>query len=62
MEKIIETLYWYGVDFCVNMANLLGITYDAFNLFLFFILMPAVVILLLLLNIWKGIKLGAAKV
>jgi hypothetical protein len=56
MQKIIEPLYWFGVDFCVNMANLLGITYDEFNLFLFLMLMPAAVILLLLLNIWKGYK------
>jgi hypothetical protein len=61
MQKVIELLYWCGVDFCINMANLLGITYDEFNLFLFFILMPAVAILLLLLNVWKGYKIYYTK-
>ncbi len=53
MKNIIEYLFWQGTDFCINMANLLGITYDEFNIALFIFLMPAVLVVLLALNILK---------
>ncbi len=53
MTKIVKDIYWYFTDFCINAANLLGITYVEFNFWLFIILFPSIIILLILLNIFK---------
>lgn len=53
MTKIVKNIYWYFTDFCINAANLLGITYVEFNFWLFIILFPSIIILLILLNIFK---------
>ena len=51
MAEIMRWAYWYCTDFCVNMANLLGISYVEFNIWLFLLLFPGVIIVLLLLNV-----------
>jgi len=59
MNELINWLYWHCTDFCINMANLLGISYIEFNMVLFLILLPSVLCVLLGLNfyryIWKRI-------
>ena len=50
---MINELYWFCTDFCVNAANLLGITYVEFNAILFIFLMPLIVVVLTILNIIK---------
>lgn len=58
-EKIGTAIYWYCTDFCINAANLLGISYVEFNFILFLLVFPAVLLLLLIGNIrllWRGKK------
>jgi hypothetical protein len=54
MKDFIRGIYWYFTDFCINAANLLGITYVEFNFWLFIILFPSTLILLIVLNIFKS--------
>ena len=53
MDKLLEFLYWYCTDLCINLANLLGISYVEFNMGLFLILLPGIVIALAAANIWR---------
>ncbi len=53
MTKLIEGLYWYCTDFCINAANLLGITYVEFNSWLFLILLPGLLLSLVFLNLYR---------
>ena len=53
MDQLIDRLYWYCTDFCIHMANLLGISYVEFNFWLFILFFPLVTLLLLILNIKK---------
>jgi hypothetical protein len=53
MDRIIEFLYWYCTDFCINMANILGVSYVEFNIWLFLISTPLALLVLFLLNINK---------
>ena len=53
MKDVIRDIYWYFTDFCINAANLLGITYIEFNFWLFIVLLPLTLILLIVLNIFK---------
>lgn len=53
MERLVESLFWYGVDFAVNMANLLGITYDEFNIVVFVFGLPMALLVLVILNLLK---------
>jgi hypothetical protein len=46
-----ESLYWYCTDFCINMANLLGISYLEFNFWLFLVIFPGVFLGLLIANL-----------
>lgn len=58
MENISTEIYWYCTDFCINAANLLGISYVGFNFILFLIVFPAVLLLLLFLNfrlLWRKV-------
>ena len=48
-------LYWYLTDFCINAANLLGITYSELNFALFIVLFPATLVVLGCVN---AVKLG----
>ncbi len=48
-------LYWYLTDFCINAANLLGLTYEEFNFGLFIVLFPMTLGVLALVNV---VKLG----
>jgi len=50
-EKYGGELYWYCTDFCINAANLLGISYVEFNFILFLIIFPLVTLLLILGNL-----------
>jgi len=56
IHHAVQWLYWFGTDFCINMANLLGITYDEFNVLLFLFVLPLFVTLLITLNIIKSIQ------
>jgi len=53
MKDIISTLYWYCTDFCITAANILDITYVEFNFWLFMVLFPLILTILILLNIFK---------
>jgi len=55
-EKYGGELYWYCTDFCINAANLLGISYVEFNFILFLIVFPLVTILLILGNLRLFLK------
>lgn len=55
MEKTLDRLYWYCTDFCIHIANLLGITYVEFNFWLFLVIFPAIVGILLFVNIYRYI-------
>lgn len=48
LESLAVGLYWACVDFMIHSANLLGLTYRDTNAVMFFILWPAVTIVLLL--------------
>ena len=50
-EKYGGELYWYCTDFCINAANILGISYVEFNFILFIIIFPLVTIILILGNL-----------
>ena len=55
MEKLTNNLYWYCTDFCINAANLLGITYVEFNFLLFIVIFPSLILVLLSVNIYRYI-------
>jgi hypothetical protein len=57
MKQIIATLYVYCTDFVLNMAHLTGISYYEVNALLFCYMFPAVLIVLLLLNIYLKIRI-----
>lgn len=57
MAEAFEALYWYCTDFCVNMANLLGISYVEFNICLFLIVLPGLIGVLVLLNLRRYVLL-----
>lgn len=48
---MLNSLYWYCTDFCVNMANLLGISYEEFNFWLFVVVMPGLLGVLMAGNV-----------
>ena len=54
MKELVNNLYWYFTDFCVNAANLLDITYVKFNFWLFVVLFPSIVTILILLNAFRN--------
>ena len=56
LEKAIYQLYWFFTDFCINMANLLGISYVEFNFLLFLVILPAFLVVLVGLNVRKLIR------
>lgn len=51
MAELMQWAYWYCTDFCVNLANLLEISYVELNIWLFLILFPGIIIILILLNL-----------
>lgn len=53
MSEIITFIYWYCTDFCVNLANLLGVSYVEVNMVLFLLLFPALILVLVVLNIYR---------
>ncbi|MFT5167266.1 MAG: hypothetical protein ACI8P3_002503 [Saprospiraceae bacterium] len=55
MTDLVNTIYWYCTDFCINSANLLNITYVEFNFWLFLVIFPVVTILLLIINVYRYI-------
>lgn len=57
MDSIIKAIYWFCTDFCINMANLLDITYIEFNIWLFLVLFPAVTLILIGLNLRRYVAL-----
>ena len=57
MDKLLDSIYWYCTDFCINMANLLGISYVAFNILLFMFVMPMILLILAGLNLRRYVFL-----
>lgn len=53
MDNLIKFLYWYATDFCINLANMLGISYQEFNAILFLITIPLGLSLLVVLNLYR---------
>lgn len=53
MDNFLTDIYWYCTDFCVNAANLLGISYIEFNTLIFIILMPLVIAMLGIVNLYR---------
>lgn len=50
---LMSWLYWYCTDFCINAANLLGVSYAGFNFCLFIIGIPAFLLMLFGLNVYR---------
>ena len=50
-----RNLYFYFTDFCINMANLLGMSYMEFNFWLFLVVIPAFILILFALNLYRYI-------
>ncbi len=50
---MLEKIYWYFTDFCINMANLLGISYVEFNIWLFIVVLPGFTAVLVMMNIYR---------
>lgn len=55
MAEILRSTYFYFTDFCINMANLLGMSYMEFNFWLFLVAIPAFILILFLLNLYRYI-------
>jgi hypothetical protein len=60
----IDTVFRYCVVLLVDIAKILGISYEELNIWVFVVLMPGLIILSLMLNIYllrrlKRIKKGA---
>lgn len=53
MNELLLELYWYCTDFCINAANLLGISYVEFNMVLFLLIFPLVFFILLGMNLYR---------
>jgi len=53
MGNLINQIYWYCTDFCINAANLIGISYVEWNIWLFLVFLPGLLLILFLLNIWR---------
>ncbi len=49
-EEIVEWLYWYGCDFMINAANLLGLSYTEANGLLFGLVGPIWITAMLLIG------------
>lgn len=47
-------LYWQCTDFMINSAEMFGVTYRDTNSFMFFVLWPAVTVLLLGTAFWQA--------
>lgn len=54
--SFLEIIYWYCTDFCINSSNLLGISYQEFNFWLFIVIYPLITIVLIILNLIKIFK------
>jgi len=54
-------LYWYCTDFCVNVANLLGVTYYDFNFWLFIIVFPGTLIALTAVNVARLYRIASGR-
>lgn len=60
MQLIVEWgtwLYWHCVDFMVNAANLLDVTYRDTNSLMFFVIWPGVTVLLTITVVWQRIQI-----
>lgn len=51
MTQLLNAIYWYCTDFCVNAANLFGITYVEFNFILFVVIYPLLLLFLIAVNV-----------
>jgi len=57
LNNLINIVYWFCVDFVVNLGNLLGISYVETNGLLFLILFPLCTLVLLMIVIFQGIRI-----
>lgn len=53
LNRMVEVLYWALTDFCVYAGNALGLSYYDFNMILFILLIPASVVALPVLVLFK---------
>ena len=55
----INIIFDWCVNFLVNVASAIGVTYEALNVFIFVIMVPAVIGLSIAINlyfIWKSVR------
>lgn len=50
-------VYWYCVDFMVNLADLTGTSYPEANTWILLLLIPGLLTLLLLVRVWQCLRL-----
>ena len=55
MADFLRATYFYFTDFCINMANLLDMSYMEFNFWLFLVAIPAFILILFALNLYRYI-------
>lgn len=55
MADFLRATYFYFTDFCINMANLLDMSYMEFNFWLFLVAIPGFILILILLNLYRYI-------
>jgi len=51
INTLINAIYWFCVDFIINIGNLLGLSYIEINTILFLILFPMYTLILLVMII-----------
>ena len=56
LESAATDLYFACVDFLINAANLLGVTYPDANALLFFVVWPAVTLGLFVIAAWQATR------
>ena len=61
MTAFAQALYGACVDFMLQAAALLGVTYRDANALMFFVLWPVVTVVLLGVVIWQGVLLRRAR-
>lgn len=58
MQHLGTALYAACVDFMIRAANMLGVTYRDTNAGMFFVLWPAVTVILAAVVVWQRVAIG----
>ncbi len=61
ISALLNALYWHGTDFCINLANLLDVSYTELNILLFIVMYPAVTLFLILMLAYQRVQPGTLK-